>query len=255
MAKKFKPLSKGDIEGAADKLLAEYQRASGTNLTLPIPVEDLLERHLELTLDFDDLHARLGVPMMGDEPEVLGALWVNSREVFIDQSLDPEEHPYREGRYRFSVGHEIGHWWLHRKYLTSLSVQSSLFEDLLEPTVVCRTSDSQDMLEWQANHFASCIVMPQKLVHQAWIDRFGHARPLQVKQLRPNQQVMRRAEEIIYRHGRSESAAVNEALLESVALPLARRFKASKPAMRIRLEKLGLLVNEAPRQRRLAGVT
>src|SRR5688500_5216775 len=93
-------LSKDNIENQAARLLAEYNVAHGLRLVAPIPVEELLERHLKLTLDFDDLHTRLGVPRSGDEPEVLGALWADSREVFIDQSLDPFENPMIEGRYR-----------------------------------------------------------------------------------------------------------------------------------------------------------
>jgi hypothetical protein len=52
----------------------------------PVPVEEVLEAHLKLTLDFDDLHTKLGISMVGAEPEVFGALWVHSREIFVDQS-------------------------------------------------------------------------------------------------------------------------------------------------------------------------
>ena len=94
--------------------------ACGTDrLKPPVPVEEYPRKHLKLTLDFDDLHEKLGIPRDGEEPEVLGALWAERGEVFIDESLDPDEHPEREGRYRFTLAHEIGHWCLHKNYLAS----------------------------------------------------------------------------------------------------------------------------------------
>ncbi len=82
MAFKVRYLREDAIERDANDLLGEYGLARGVSITAPIPVEHLLEFHLGLSLDFDDLHDRLGIPLTGDEPDVLGALWVDSREVF-----------------------------------------------------------------------------------------------------------------------------------------------------------------------------
>ena len=65
------------IENQAALLLTEFEVKRGLRLVAPIPVEELVERHLKLTIDFDDLHSRLGVVKVGNEPEVLGALWAN----------------------------------------------------------------------------------------------------------------------------------------------------------------------------------
>jgi hypothetical protein len=94
-------LSPTEIEYAAIMLLIGFGDVrNGGKIKPPVAVEKILEKHLKLTLDFDDLHERLGLPKDGDEPEVLGALWTDTGEIFIDQSLDPDEHPEREGRYR-----------------------------------------------------------------------------------------------------------------------------------------------------------
>ena len=45
---------------------------------------------------------------------------------------------------------------------------------------------------------------------------------------------------------------MDDALFESVAEPIARRFGVSRTAMRIRLEKLGLLHRTVPLQRLLS---
>jgi hypothetical protein len=69
-------LSPSEIEKDAALLLAEFNIGRGRSLAAPVPVEEVLEAHLKLTLDFDDLHTRLGIPMVGGESEVFGALWV-----------------------------------------------------------------------------------------------------------------------------------------------------------------------------------
>ena len=48
--------------------------------------------------------------------------------------------------------------------------------------------------------------------------------------------------------------AVDDALFENVAEPMARRFGVSRVAMRIRLEKLGLLLRKEPQQQSLSGL-
>ena len=116
-------LSEKQIERNAQALLEAYFQKLRKPIQVPVPAEDILELHLGLSLDFDDLQAVLNIP------DVLGALWADKREVFIDQSLEPTEHPEMEGRYHFSVGHEIGHWRLHRQYLTNAAGQVAMFTD------------------------------------------------------------------------------------------------------------------------------
>ncbi len=81
MAIRVRYLSEDAIERDAEDLLAEYADARNVTVTPPIPIEDIVEGYLKLTIDFDDLHAMLGIPMQDNEPDVFGALWVDSREV------------------------------------------------------------------------------------------------------------------------------------------------------------------------------
>ena len=56
-------LPQRDIELEAMKLLADFGGLRNRGkLKPPVPVEDVLEKHLKLTLDFDDLHGRQGIP-------------------------------------------------------------------------------------------------------------------------------------------------------------------------------------------------
>jgi len=245
---KVRYLSEGKIEQDAELLLAEYEETAGAPIKLPVPVADITTYHLALQLGFADLHQTLNVPMVRNQPDILGAIWVHKEIILIDRSLDPEENPSSLGRYRFSVAHEIGHWRLHRCYVAKDTNQTSLFDEPPEPTVICRSSQAKEPIEWQADFFSSCLLMPRRRVHDEWKDCLGRTRPLLVSDLRPNGQVMMRAQTLIYGQGRNEADAVEDALFENVAKPIARRFGVSPAAMRIRLEKLGLLLRQAPRQ-------
>ena len=253
MAFTVRYLGEEAIERDANDLLGEYGLARGVSITAPIPVEQLLEFHLGLSLDFDDLHGRLGIPLTGDEPDVLGALWVDSREVFVDQSLDPEDRPWLEGRYRYTLGHEVGHWQLHRDQLGVSAGQGSLFSRESEPTIVCRKSQAKERIEWQADYFASVLLMPRALVMAAWRDRFGDAKPRIVRRRRHPRQGTPSATGDLDRALARFTQNQDDATLEQFARPLADDFEVSAVAMRIRLEQLSLLHRQVPRQGRLSG--
>jgi hypothetical protein len=248
MTIKVRYLPEDEIEQDAELLLAEYKETTGAPIKLPVPVAEITTYHLALRLGFADLHQTLGVPMLRGQPDILGAIWIDTETILIDRSLDPKEHPSMSGRYRFSLGHEIGHWRLHRSYVGREANQNSLFDSPSEPTVICRSSQAKEPIEWQADFYSSCLMMPRSRVHDEWKECLGRTRPLLLSDLQPNDPVMLRAQTSIYEQGRNEPAAVDDALFENVAKPIARRFGVSPAAMRIRLEGLGLLLREAPKQ-------
>jgi Zn-dependent peptidase ImmA (M78 family) len=154
-------------------------------------------------------------------------------EIVIDASLDPEERPRVEGRYRFTLAHEGGgHWRLHRPLVQAYSRQETLFGDTSRPAVVCRSSQAKERVELQADLYASCLLMPRKLIMRAWRDTFRNDHP----------RILRRKDRIVVPGTRD-----NE-VMEHFARPFAEQFLVSPIAMRIRLERLGLLHREVPRQ-------
>jgi hypothetical protein len=127
---KFVPyLSDETIEGDVAALLAEYAQARGVIIAPPIPIEDIVEKHLKLGIEFDDTHRRFGVPReSGQDPDILGAIFFDTKRIVIDESLDPEENRAKEGRYRFTLAHEGGeHWRLHRHLFVKDTAQAALF--------------------------------------------------------------------------------------------------------------------------------
>lgn len=205
-------LSEFEIEGNAEDLLNSYGRAYATITCPPVPVEHITEKHVGLTLDFTDLNAQFG----GDD--VMGALWANDRAVFVDEQLDYDVYPAMEGRCRFTVGHELGHWCQHRYYFEQDPAQTSLFEEPSLPSVVCRTGGEQSRIEYQANRFSAALLMPKPLVFAAWRETFGNTNPL--------------------------GWDTPEAELDLLAGRFAQKFGVSRQAMRIRLLQLGLVQTE-----------
>ena len=75
MTKKVPYMAVEDIEQDAAALLAEYARAKGVVIGPPIPIEDILEKHLKLRIEFDDTHSLFGIPRLGTDPDILGAMF------------------------------------------------------------------------------------------------------------------------------------------------------------------------------------
>lgn len=221
-------LSPREIAEEAEALLCDFWMSRDLSPTAPVPVEEILEHHLRLSLGFDDLHARFDVPQNGKDPDVLGALFVGTGEVLVNQVLDPEVFPFAEGRYRFTLGHEIGHWQLHRELVTAGAGQLSLFDQPAEPPIICRQSQAREPIEWQADTYAAHLLMPQLFVVEAWRSQFGDIRTRVV---------------------RSDHA------LSELLRPLATEFRVSVSAMRIRCEHLRLLHRDIPSQRLLTAAS
>jgi hypothetical protein len=223
------------IEDEADLLLAEYGEKFEQLVTPPIPIDEIIELHLQLTFEIGDLREVFGV---GD---IHGAIWINEGRIAVDRCLDPDANPRKLGRYRFTLAHEVGHWRLHRTYYLKNTQQQGLFDHDDDPSFICRSSDKQPV-EWQADAFAANLLMPRKMVFEAWETWQGDLKPLyQSDLLAAHEQsatddLPARAAE----HG-DDNAAV-QILTEHHIKPLAETFTVSAQAMRIRLEHLKLVL-------------
>lgn len=146
----------------------------------PFNIEGFLEQYLGLTLDYQYLShcgLHLGMTVFNDTdrvtvycPERNEADYISadSGTIIIDNLL---LEPRQEHRYRFTLGHECGHWIFHRAYYGYDPYQLSLFE-MNTPYVKCREVNGNDLhncshrrsdaewMEWQADRFAAGILMP-----------------------------------------------------------------------------------------------
>ena len=239
------------IEKDAQALLAEYAQARGVTIKAPIPIDDIIEKHLKIGIEFDDTHRLFGLPRsgIGFDP----AIFFEQRRIVIDESLDPDANPGKEGRYRFTLAHEGGgHWRLHRHLFRIDPAQTSLLDRKTLPSVICRSSQAKERIEVQADLYASCLLMPRKLVMAAWDDSFPDRKPRVLKPATPfDHSFVEFNRETYVTPARVETETDDQAL-DRFATPFAKKFLVSPIAMRIRLEKLGLLHRTVPLQRLLS---
>src|SRR5215207_2549140 len=237
MGLKVPYLPDAEIEASANTLLTRHSRAEAVQVCPPIDLDDLLV-HLGLRLDLNDLKAMLGIP------DALGALWVNERHIYIDQTLDPDERPGALGRFRFTLAHEIGHWSLHRSLFLLKDLQDDLFQKSPGPSIVCRTSQKREPIERQADAFAAALLMPKPAVAAFWQRLMGPER-LKVSELKGRAGPFLMAAALLGRGCASRDARSQQnAVIEFFIRPLAEAFEVSPAAMRIRLEQLGFIVHD-----------
>lgn len=247
-------LSDEAIEKDAQALLADYARERGVPIEAPIPIDDIIEKYLKIGIEFDDTHRLFGVPRsgIGFDPDILGAIFFSQKRIVIDENLDPDANPAKEGRYRYTAAHEVGHWRLHRGLFGKDPAQTSLLEPNAAPSVVCRTNQAKERIEFQADLYASCVLMPRKMVFAAWDDAFPDRKQ---RVLKPLDGLAHSFIEIPRDRPLSLTAnnpEFDDLVLERFAKPFAEKFLVSPIAMRIRLERLGLLHRTVPLQRLLS---
>ena len=185
-------------------------------------------------------------------------MFFDEARIVIDESLDPEENPAKEGRYFYTVAHEGGgHWRLHRHLFAKDPAQAALFGGPVAPSVICRSSQAKERVEWQADFYASCLLMPRKLIFETWRERFGTIAPFIFEINKFNPIFALRRSNWIHISKAFETApdALKEPdyqiVFNMIAREFAQVFCVSTEAMRIRLEKLELLLREVPHQQPL----
>lgn len=152
-----------EIEKEANNLLKSYEKNFNQVLNEEVPLEKMAEFHLDLFFDYDK------PKNLNLKKNTLGAIFPDGK-IFINESLVNKSSS--EGRFRFTLAHEIGHWILHQDILNGNSTKdriSSLFRkgnvisNKEGRTILCRKGDTSGA-EWQANKFAAYLLMPSYLV-------------------------------------------------------------------------------------------
>jgi len=220
-------LADSQLESAATELLRKYAKWKGSPPRPPIPVDDLVEGLLELSLSIGDLRARLG------KNDVLGATWLDEGHIMIDSSLEGSE-----GRFSFTLAHETGHWVLHRPIIEMEKVTVPLFalepNAKATPAIICRDGQ-RDSAEIQADRFAAYLLMPATDVRAA--AKAINGEPLAIERL----EARRKAGELV-----TELKSLAAEILERGSFT-----NVSNQAMQIRLIALKLVTDASHPQQSL----
>lgn len=188
---KHKYLSKTKIEEYAYEFLLENSPDS-LNKAIQTDIEYIIENKLNISLQYlrlDTTNNLLGMTIMNpmkvkyldENLQIIEGIF-DRNTILINEFLAIEKN--QEHRLYFTLAHEIGHWYLQRKDAYVDSGQQSLFGQNTIKSSVNRFIDNMDIfqklkrkklvteedwLEWQANYFASCILMPKKMFTNEYI--------------------------------------------------------------------------------------
>ena len=198
-------LAKETIADAAAGVLDDYEAKTKCRVQPPVPVEHIIERGLRLRLGFADLRKTMRLD------DVLGATYVKKKMICVDRSLAENQN---EGRLCFTFAHETGHWVLHRKLVEQAcrtgsgcgftrlrakkpkaiglaevesdqdqttktncydAVAPNTFQQSEDGFIFCRIKDAKKPIEWQADYFASCLLMPEEALRSAFCRCYGNS--------------------------------------------------------------------------------
>jgi Zn-dependent peptidase ImmA (M78 family) len=209
-------MEKAAIACAAANVIADFEAATDKRIEPPIPVDDIIEFGLDLELGFEDLRRKLNLE------DVLGATYVQSRKICADISLD---RPDEEGRLCFTLAHEAGHWVLHRELIDQASPGRGF--------IFCRSRDAKKPIEWQADYFAACLLMPKACIRDAFTRVCG-----------PQPLVLHNVESAYSGPICFDPCVANWPAIADCVRRAGNFLNVSKQAMIIRLQELGWVRNE-----------
>jgi hypothetical protein len=151
---------------------------------------------------------------------------LRDRVVWIDRSLQPDNDFHR---FRFTIAHEVGHLALHRhKPIKNYDAIDDTDEELRME--FNHASGSKQIVEWQANRYASATLMPRYTVASALCG-------------------FHKENNIHLNIGRVfvDDSPTNRALYAGALNHLSMVYHVSKTVVRISLQELGLLIDRRTR--------
>lgn len=157
MAFRPKRLSYDDLRSEANKFLTKYH----PDLSLPIPIEETVEFDFEIEL----------IPLEGlrDDLRVDGFLTNDLTAIYVDHHI--MEHVPR--RFRFTLAHELSHYWLHDQLYQETRIRSVRDWEALQEAM---PEEDYYWFEWQANNLAGLILVPSNQLKDHFDASVNHAR-------------------------------------------------------------------------------
>lgn len=141
--------SNNQIESLANEFLEKFH----PSLSLPIPIEDIIELKLNIrVVVLDGLERQFGVNALIDRK-------------FTSIAIDQHLYQYQPERARFTFAEELGHLVLHKDWYVENGPGG--FEHFLE----WRNKLSPELaryIDWQARAFAERILIPKASLLEEW---------------------------------------------------------------------------------------
>lgn len=180
-------LSRKEIDTIGENIIRDFM-PEALESPQEIDIDLLAQDYLGVDQDFQYLShcgVYLGMTVFNDTDKVpiydpmnncADYISAKAHTIIIDKTLLEENQKHR---YRFTMGHETGHEFLHKEYFAYDPAQLTLFDFMGEtpaPMVQCRvdtkkmdikvskTWGDREWMEWQANAMSSALLMPESMV-------------------------------------------------------------------------------------------
>ncbi len=168
MNNKIPKLSGNDIEIKAEEVLTYFDKSllKKAQFTPLASFMEQLQNEYGVLINFG---SDLGSNEYGTK--ILGKFISKPRAIFVDKSIVDTE------RFPFTLAHEFGHMVFHRNLKIDKEDYSEITDteyDLVSGKKIL--TSTRDWIEWQANKFASAILLPRATFYNALCDiqnKFG----------------------------------------------------------------------------------
>ena len=160
-----------EIERRAEAVLETVPSWLWDGESLPVPVEDIADTCFGIYVrDVDDLTTAPGCPPLENGQSLSGLLLAARGEIWVNAAEAREWPPRR----RFTIGHELGHWVMHRTGQESLFCREATVapEETPDPAT---TRPPLPITEEEANAFAAALLMPARLIREHYPRVRDHA--------------------------------------------------------------------------------
>jgi hypothetical protein len=145
------------VELWAEQVLAAVPPWIWDGESLPVPIEDIVDTQFGLLVrDVEEMGTAPGSPELRADQSLSGLLLASRGEIWVNATEAREWPPRR----RFTIGHELGHWILHRA--DGEESKAEELEDL--PPLLDRDRPPVPLQEHEANAFAAALLMPPRLI-------------------------------------------------------------------------------------------
>lgn len=204
-------LSRDEIESQADAALREVAHSEGA-----VSLEAICAREASSS----GLVFRKEPPSTsnGWAPGVLARIRFSPLEI-----VQYEDANWNVPRERFTLAHELGHHILgHADYMAQEYCEEEDF-------ATCKDSELNQSnigrLEWQANYFASCILLPRRHLTQDFVE------------MARNHDLQDKGHGLLY----VDDQLCNQVAYRLITNALCAKYRVSRTVVKIRLENLGFL--------------
>lgn len=223
MSAGVKKLSREDIEKKAEEVLFSFNSKQLEEPRLT-PIAELGKFFVDEYNVVLLTNQNLGHSVRGNK--IYGACVFRPATILLDQSLDPNGP-----RFRFTLAHELGHLVLHRKLnldWDKLDIKEGRVSDAGKNFYIPKRGPQtpRQWLEWQANTFASALILPRATLSEA------------IAQIQIDLGYTRRRGTIYVDRQWDNLKAYKEIIPRLQFL-----YQVSRPALVTRLRRLGLLTD------------